>query len=249
MYPIDTIKTRLQSEAGFLASGGFRNIYRGLSSVVIGSAPGAALFFSTYESMKKIVSSHGLDGPMGHMTAASVGEVAACLVRVPTEVLKQRLQTSQYPSLSAAVQGTYASGGISGFFRGFSTTVFREIPFAMIQFPIYEKLCSMYGDAKEKAGNGPIASYESAACGSFAGGVAAAITTPLDVAKTRIMLAEGATESTYATLANIAKSEGISALFAGIKPRVMWISIGGYVFFGVYNAACSIFSKLSDPDD
>lgn len=39
-YPIDTLKTRLQSKAGFLASGGFRGVYRGLGSVAVGSAPG-----------------------------------------------------------------------------------------------------------------------------------------------------------------------------------------------------------------
>lgn len=26
----------------------------------------------------------------------------------------------------------------------------------------------------------------------------------------------------------------VSALFAGVQPRVMWISIGGFVFFGTY---------------
>lgn len=36
---IDTIKTRLQSQAGFMASGGFRGVYSGLLSAVIGSAP------------------------------------------------------------------------------------------------------------------------------------------------------------------------------------------------------------------
>ena len=34
----------------------------------------------------------------------------------------------------------------------------------------------------------PILPYETAVCGSVAGGIAAAITTPLDVLKTRVML-------------------------------------------------------------
>lgn len=42
-FPIDTLKTRLQSHAGFQASGGFSGVYRGLGSAVVGSAPGGAL--------------------------------------------------------------------------------------------------------------------------------------------------------------------------------------------------------------
>jgi len=40
LYPLDTIKTRLQSSGGFRHSGGFRGIYRGLGSVAVGSVPG-----------------------------------------------------------------------------------------------------------------------------------------------------------------------------------------------------------------
>jgi solute carrier family 25 S-adenosylmethionine transporter 26 len=37
LFPIDTIKTRLQSENGFWRSGGFRQIYKGIGPVVAGS--------------------------------------------------------------------------------------------------------------------------------------------------------------------------------------------------------------------
>lgn len=49
LFPIDTIKTRLQSPQGFRGAGGFKGIYNGLGAAAAGSAPGAALFFSTYE--------------------------------------------------------------------------------------------------------------------------------------------------------------------------------------------------------
>ena len=39
-FPIDTIKTRLQSVQGFSQAGGFSGVYRGIGSVVVGSAPG-----------------------------------------------------------------------------------------------------------------------------------------------------------------------------------------------------------------
>ena len=56
LFPIDTIKTRLQSSAGFWKSGGFSGIYRGIGASAVGSAPGASLFFTTYETMKPIIS-------------------------------------------------------------------------------------------------------------------------------------------------------------------------------------------------
>ena len=49
LFPIDTLKTRLQSPQGFQKAGGFQGIYNGLGAAAAGSAPGAALFFSTYE--------------------------------------------------------------------------------------------------------------------------------------------------------------------------------------------------------
>lgn len=39
-FPIDTLKTRAQSEQGFFRAGGFSGVYRGLGSAVVGSAPG-----------------------------------------------------------------------------------------------------------------------------------------------------------------------------------------------------------------
>ena len=39
LFPLDTIKTRMQSAQGFLAAGGFKGVYRGLMSAAAGSSP------------------------------------------------------------------------------------------------------------------------------------------------------------------------------------------------------------------
>lgn len=86
--------------------------------------------------------------------------------------------------------------------------------------------------------------YEGALCGALAGGIAAALTTPLDVAKTRLMLGRDLHGSPYTgifdTLARVYKEGGIRSLFAGIQPRVVWITIGGFVFFGAYEQGVSV---------
>jgi solute carrier family 25 S-adenosylmethionine transporter 26 len=39
LYPVDTIKSRLQSKQGFSRAGGFSKLYRGLPPVLAGSVP------------------------------------------------------------------------------------------------------------------------------------------------------------------------------------------------------------------
>jgi len=74
-YPIDSIKTRLQSDRGFYKAGGFRGIYNGVGSVVVGSAPGAAVFFGVYDTLKRTLPTPPHLAPVNHMLSASVAEV------------------------------------------------------------------------------------------------------------------------------------------------------------------------------
>jgi solute carrier family 25 S-adenosylmethionine transporter 26 len=262
LYPLDTLKTRLQSATSFRAAGGFSGIYAGVGSAIVGSAPGAALFFVTYEHTKAILSAEraaqrtfagAVPGendwmlPFEHMLAASLGEVAACAVRVPTEVIKQRAQARQHPSsLSAltSILSQRAAIGISGvwreLYRGWSITVFREVPFTVIQFPLWEaiKAYRARGTGKDTVG-----ALESAVAGSVAGAIAAGITTPLDVLKTRMMLAREKTEM-WTLLRQILRDNGPGAFFAGMGPRIMWISAGGAIFLGSYQWAYNNLGAL-----
>jgi solute carrier family 25 S-adenosylmethionine transporter 26 len=242
LFPLDTIKTRLQSNAGFLRSGGFRNIYAGLGPAALGSAPGAALFFCTYETSKSALRSvTEVNVSVVHMAAASVSEIVACLVRVPIEIVKQRRQVADIGGASGmqiARKALAEEGLVRGLYRGYGTTVLREIPFALIQFPLWELFKSRWSASRP----GPLAPWQSAACGSLAGAVAAMLTTPLDVAKTRIMLSEAGSEmakrsSTSHALVCLWKEGGTRALFRGVTPRTLLISMGGAIFFGVYEKA------------
>ncbi|TNN27648.1 S-adenosylmethionine mitochondrial carrier protein [Liparis tanakae] len=79
LYPLDTLKTRLQSQQGFHKAGGFRGIYAGVPSAAVGSFPNAAAFFVTYECTKSLLGAGGAGhvAPVTHMLAASLGEVVS----------------------------------------------------------------------------------------------------------------------------------------------------------------------------
>ncbi|KAI1471997.1 mitochondrial carrier [Daldinia caldariorum] len=285
LFPLDTLKTRLQSREGFFPSGGFRGIYRGVGSALVGSAPGAAFFFCTYEGVKGALERrrreraemrrsttttttgggsndpiHGnppennpWEPPLEHMLAATLGEVAACAVRVPTEVVKQRAQAGLHGGSSAAALGAILSRrrdvGLAGvwreLYRGWGITVMREVPFTVIQFPLWEALKSWgrrrHHHQRRSGGGGldrnvEVGAGESALYGSVSGAVAAGVTTPLDVIKTRVMLSKER-ESVFVVLKDLLANHGIRPFFAGIGPRVMWISAGGAIFLGSYQWA------------
>ena len=49
LFPIDTIKTRLQAPGGLLANCGWRGIYKGIGSVATGSAPSGLSPFVVFD--------------------------------------------------------------------------------------------------------------------------------------------------------------------------------------------------------
>ncbi|XP_017602689.1 S-adenosylmethionine mitochondrial carrier protein isoform X4 [Corvus cornix cornix] len=229
LFPLDTVKTRLQSPQGFRKAGGFRGIYAGVPSTAIGSFPNAAAFFITYENVKSVLP-HGSSSylsPATHMVAASLGEVVACLIRVPSEVIKQRAQVSPSSSTLRILSHTLYHEGIQGLYRGYKSTVLREYLVGGLL------LCHQSSVLTDSFLSGTVSPL-----GVLKGGFAAAVTTPLDVAKTRIMLAKAgssnASGNVLAALGGIWRTQGLSGLFAGVVPRMAAISLGGFIFLGTY---------------
>lgn len=246
LFPLDTVKTRLQSSQGFWKAGGFKGVYKGIGPVAMGSAPGAATFFAAYDTSKKILTKDDYfakNETAAYMLSACVGEIFACLVRVPVEVIKQRSQTMVHKTSWTILRETLKQEKLRGLFRGYYSTVLREIPFSFIQFPLWENS----KQALSKYHNRPITPWEGAWCGFFAGGFSAAVTTPLDVAKTRIMLAQrkdnAALGRVLPVLNDIYHKNGVKGVFAGVLPRTLWISFGGFVFLGTYEFVSSMYNQ------
>ncbi|XP_004288103.1 PREDICTED: S-adenosylmethionine carrier 1, chloroplastic/mitochondrial [Fragaria vesca subsp. vesca] len=232
LYPIDTIKTRLQAARG----GGkivLKGLYSGLAGNIAGVLPASAIFVGVYEPTKQKLLKMFPENlsALAHFTAGACGGIAASLIRVPTEVVKQRMQTGQFTSASAAVRLIAAKEGFKGLYAGYGSFLLRDLPFDAIQFCLYEQLRIGYKVAAKRELNDP----ENAVIGAFAGALTGAITTPLDVIKTRLMVQGSANQykGILDCVQTIVREEGPPALLKGIGPRVLWIGIGGSIFFGV----------------
>lgn len=89
----------------------------------------------------------------------------------------------------------------------------REIPFGSIQFPLWEYLKLVVSKYEKDGQSKP---YQSALCGAIAGGISAGLTTPIDVAKTRITLGKQDQDSKgkiLRTIKNIYLEKGLKGYF------------------------------------
>lgn len=265
LFPIDTCKTRLQSEAGFWKSGGFKGIYNGIVPVLAGSVPTASLFFSVYYLIRSFFqqySDESLENDRSFeqflivylvsLLAASVGEMFADLVRVPVEIVKQKHQVSEVRMRATDILlRTYRTEGLfNGVYRGYGVTIMRDIPFSAIQYPLQQTL----KDFVLKSVNIQFQSFVSACCGTIAGAIAAGATTPLDAAKTRIQLADNlddpngyddnSTRNPISVWRTLYKEGGIPSVFSGFIPRVLWTAIGGFIWFGTYSTVEELLLKI-----
>lgn len=63
------------------------------------------------------------------------------------------------------MKNAYYNEGVFGFYRGFWTTIMRDVPFSMLQFPIWEYLKKKYNMFTGKR----LTPLEVSLCGSISG--------------------------------------------------------------------------------
>ena len=121
------------------------------------------------------------------------------------------------PSTAFVVRAIWRGGGFRAFYAGLDSTVMRDVPFSALQLLLLEQGKRAYERANEGERSPP---WAVATMGGMSGGFAAALTTPLDVIKTRLMTqlpsrrAAAAAASASATASAVATSPAPVACIA-----------------------------------
>jgi solute carrier family 25 S-adenosylmethionine transporter 26 len=132
-----------------------------------------------------------------HAAASSLAELVSCAILTPVEVIKQNAQMVAHNSPHNATLATLARfrQNPAALWRGYAALAGRNLPFTAMQFPLFERLREAWKTRREAKGVSSGSLVESAGITAVsagaAGAVAAVLTTPVDVVKTRIMLAAG----------------------------------------------------------
>lgn len=73
--------------------------------------------------------------------ASALGTAVGTSIRIPCEVMKQRLQVGRHSNVIEAFQGALRSPeGVRGLFRGTTATLSREVPFYTLGMTFYVQL-------------------------------------------------------------------------------------------------------------
>ena len=90
----------MSAGGGGSQEGVFRGLYAGISATLIFQGPATAIYFGTYEFVKKSARDMQLPAqyaPAVHLTAGAASEIANSVLVVPMEVVKSRLQLGENP--------------------------------------------------------------------------------------------------------------------------------------------------------
>ncbi|KAG9259182.1 mitochondrial carrier domain-containing protein [Emericellopsis atlantica] len=210
MHSLDTVKTRQQGDPHIPSKytslgqtywtiwrqeGIRRGLYGGWLPAFGGSFPGTVMFFGTYEWSKRLLLDHGCQQHLAYLSAGFLGDLAASVVYVPSEVLKTRLQLQgrynnphfksgyNYRGTIDAARTIVRTEGTAALFHGYQATLYRDLPFSALQFMFWEQFHAWARQYKQSRDVGvPLELLT----GGLAGGLAGVITCPLDVVKTRL---------------------------------------------------------------
>ncbi|XP_049900520.1 mitoferrin-2-like isoform X1 [Epinephelus moara] len=198
MYPIDCVKTRMQSlhpEPGaryrnvmdalrqIVRTEGVWRPIRGVNVLAVGAGPAHALYFACYEKIKFSLSDAIHPGANSHFANGLAGCMATVLhdaTMNPAEVVKQRMQmfNSPYRGVIDCVRSLWRTDGPAAFYRSYTTQLTMNVPFQALHFITYEYLQELLNPHRQYNPSSHVVS------GALAGALAAAATTPLDVCKT-----------------------------------------------------------------
>ena len=146
-----------------------------------------------------------------------------CTLKVTT-VIKQRmqLQGNHYTSVMNCAKELYKSEGFRAFYVSYPTTLTMTVPFTAIQFATYEWAKKLLNPSDSYS---PLTHVSG---GGFAGATAAALTTPLDVAKTLLQTRGCSSDpairnatSMMDAFSIIRQKEGYRGFMRGLSPRIL----------------------------
>mmetsp|Transcript_18903 Transcript_18903/g.18907 ORF Transcript_18903/g.18907 Transcript_18903/m.18907 type:complete len:241 (+) Transcript_18903:177-899(+) len=234
---------------------GFIKMWRGVSTVILGCVPAHAAYFSIYEYSKRHFQIES-NKDFYFFSTAITGILATSshdIIITPMDVIKQRIQLNRVKGPIGMLKHVVGNEGIISLYRSLPITLIMNMPQAVLFMTFYENFKSqLYPD-------GNVSMYGFFTCAGVSAALAAGLTTPLDVIKTRLqtqretcpscgtkfMQSQGnLSKPRYGNIQNaislIYLEDGLRGFLRGMVPRMMFFLPGAAVSWSVYEHVKSL---------
>ncbi|KAH7482494.1 hypothetical protein PRIC1_006884 [Phytophthora ramorum] len=278
-HPLDTVKARLQAStasgntiASLLNLRAFslqhlRGLYRGIGVSMLGSAPATCLYMTSYEVSKDAlvgVESFQVNPSLLYLGAGMAAEALSCVLWVPIDVIKERMQVQVQPSAESgmarkiyyrntldAVQTIARTERLSGLYKGYVATLLSFGPFSALYFMFYEQAKAF---AQKRLEVDELPAQYTLASAAVAGATASFLTNPLDLIKLRLQVQRAyVTEGSPAAyrgivdgLTQVIRTEGVLALYKGAGARVAFHAPSTAITMSLFESCRRVFANLLD---
>ena len=242
-HPVCTIKARMMTrgaaQAAARASGGaaaetaaaslYAGLYKGIGAVLVGAAPAQSLYFGGMLLVQDFAKG---GGAVTNFAAGIGAQMCGSIAWVPMEVIKEKMMIQGQFATKEHFSGSFdlarrvvAKEGIGGLYRGFMLQQVTYGPFNAFGVMLYNEFKPMVPSSIME--EHPVLGDLAASAAGYA--IAAFVTTPFDVIKTRKQVQTSNPElfnynGAFDILSKTVKNEGAGALFDGWMARVGWLA-------------------------
>ncbi|KAI8958878.1 mitochondrial phosphate carrier protein Mir1 [Daldinia sp. FL1419] len=257
LTPVDVVKTRIQLDPVTYN----RGLFGGIKQVVANEGAGALLTgvgptfagyflqgafkFGGYEFFKQqSINLVGLENATQYRTgvylvSSAFAEFFADIALCPLEATRIRL-VSEPTYASGLVSGfskILSQEGVGAFYAGFGPILFKQVPYTMAKFVVYEKVAeAIYRQYPKNKMSDGLQTTVNLGSGLIAGFAAAIVSQPADTMLSKINKTKGLPgESTTSRLVKIAKELGLRGSYSGIGARLFMVgtlTAGQFAIYG-----------------
>ncbi|CAF9923731.1 hypothetical protein IMSHALPRED_006003 [Imshaugia aleurites] len=259
-YPFEFAKTRVQLRtsghatrpqnpflvvANVIRHDGARALYKGCSSLIVGSIAKDGVRFLSFDLIKdafKDPETGTLSALRNLLAGMSAGVVASIFAVTPTERIKTALiddarGAKRFRSAPHAVRVIYAEHGFLGLYRGFAGTTLKQAGATAFRMGTYNMLKD-YENSRQVAQS----TATNFANGAVAGTITTYATQPFDTLKTRSQSAEGA--STVEAFRSVMRDDGVRGFWRGTTMRLGRTVFSGGILFTVYEQVAAVLNPV-----
>ncbi|KAI9889916.1 MAG: mitochondrial phosphate carrier protein [Vezdaea aestivalis] len=257
LTPVDVVKTRIQLDPVTYNSGligGFRKVIanEGAGALMTGFGPTAAGYFlqgafkfGGYELFKQqCINLFGYETASNNRTAvylasSALAEFFADIALCPLEATRIRLVSE--PTFATGLMSGFGkiakTEGFGAFYSGFGPILFKQVPYTMAKFVVYEKVAeTVYRYVDKSTTSSGMQTGINLGSGLMAGFAAALVSQPADTMLSKINKSKGAPgEGTTSRLIKIAKELGLKGSYTGIGARLFMVgtlTAGQFAIYG-----------------